>query len=983
MRRAAALAAALLAVVPAPAAAGFAVDRTPVDAHDQIETNSPHGVASASGDDITAAAASTLSAASLTPTSAELVLTGHAGSWWVKQTAPSAGNCTPGEADYSHALSGLAASTAYTYKAYSATGCGAAAEIVGVTFTTPSPADRKPGEDVSTLSDAGNDAPKGVWSDGTTVWVADADDDKVYAYKLSDGSRDAGKDFTTLSAAGNGDPWGLWSDGVTMWVLDWGDDKIYAYKMSDKSRDASKDFTLSAASGNTGPIGLWSDGVTMWVLDWGDDKIYAYKMSDRSRDASKDFNTLFATGGSDPVGLWSDGVTMWAADGNHDKVYAYRMSDGSRDAGKDFATLSDAGNNYPVDLWSDGATMWVADGADGKLYAYHAHPALVPSGIAVVSATLELTGYAGAWWVKQTSPGAGICTAGESDYSHALSGLTGATAYTYKAYSSSDCGTGDEIVGLAFTTADPSALSVSDVTQTTATLTISNYRAKWWHKRTTPAAAACTEIAASTSTASLVDLTASTAYTYTAYDESGCSAADKIDSVSFTAAAPRTLTATDVTHASATLTIANHSGDWYHRQTQPSTGTCSSAVSAAAASLEGLSGSTSYTWKAYGDSTCSDDIASASFTTSPTPSDPGGSNLGGSNPGGGSPGGGSPGSGGSGAAKPIRVSGSDRYATAAAAANQFVALLEQAPALGGAGRHADTVIVASGEAFPDALAASALARTLEAPVVLTPHGRLDAAVKSFVVRNRISKVVIVGGPAAVSDRVAEALRALSGVKSVERHAGPDRYATAARIAQAVGTPGNLCGSTTPTVIVTTGQDYPDALVAGPLAYRGRHPIVLTARDRLPAATAEYLRTSGAKQAVIVGGLAAVSEAVADAVEALGLATSRVSGSDRADTSAQFARRFNANSGPSCYRRDTVGLATGWAFPDALAAAALLGRYGAPLLLTDPKGVPEPLIDYAASGKLQPDFDQPPIVTIGGRNAVPSDHPTKLLAALPR
>ena len=67
----------------------------------------------------------------------------------------------------------------------------------------------------------------------------------------------------------------------------------------------------------------------------------------------------------------------------------------------------------------------------------------------------------------------------------------------------------------------------------------------------------------------------------------------------------------DVTVTAASTLSAAGNG----RQTQPSTGICSSAVSAAAASLEGLSGSTSYTWKAYSDSTCSDDIASASFTT--------------------------------------------------------------------------------------------------------------------------------------------------------------------------------------------------------------------------------------------------------------------------------------------------------------------------------------------------------------------------------
>ena len=70
------------------------------------------------------------------------------------------------------------------------------------------------------LFGAGNDCRIGLWSDGTTIWVSDHDDDKLYAYTLSSGERDAGKDFNTLDAAFNRNPRGIWSDGDTMWVAD-------------------------------------------------------------------------------------------------------------------------------------------------------------------------------------------------------------------------------------------------------------------------------------------------------------------------------------------------------------------------------------------------------------------------------------------------------------------------------------------------------------------------------------------------------------------------------------------------------------------------------------------------------------------------------------------------------------------------------------------------------------------------------------------
>ena len=91
-------------------------------------------------------------------------------------------------------------------------------------------------------------------------------------------ARDSGKDFNTLSAAGNNDPIGIWSDGTTMWVGDPADNKIYAYKMSDKSHDSARDFNIPAGAGHINRDGIWSDGETMWVADGTDDKIYAYAL---------------------------------------------------------------------------------------------------------------------------------------------------------------------------------------------------------------------------------------------------------------------------------------------------------------------------------------------------------------------------------------------------------------------------------------------------------------------------------------------------------------------------------------------------------------------------------------------------------------------------------------------------------------------------------------------------------------------------------
>ena len=86
----------------------------------------------------------------------------------------------------------------------------------------------------------------GIWSDGETLWAADTEDDKLYAYELAGGARDESKDFNTLSAAGNQDPAGIWSDRETMWVADSEDDMLYAYRMSDRTRNRSATLNRSA-----------------------------------------------------------------------------------------------------------------------------------------------------------------------------------------------------------------------------------------------------------------------------------------------------------------------------------------------------------------------------------------------------------------------------------------------------------------------------------------------------------------------------------------------------------------------------------------------------------------------------------------------------------------------------------------------------------------------------------------------------------------
>ena len=118
--------------------------------------------------------------------------------------------------------------------------------------------------------DAANSSPVGLWSDGTHLWVLDRHGgdlpprpntnpgSRVFAYVLATGARVTGREFNLSTA--NSSPRGLWSDGTTVWVLD--RSRVFAYVLASGARVAGREFNLLT---NSSPVGLWSDGTHLWV----------------------------------------------------------------------------------------------------------------------------------------------------------------------------------------------------------------------------------------------------------------------------------------------------------------------------------------------------------------------------------------------------------------------------------------------------------------------------------------------------------------------------------------------------------------------------------------------------------------------------------------------------------------------------------------------------------------------------------------------
>lgn len=267
-----------------------------------------------------------------------------------------------------------------------------------------------------------------------------------------------------------------------------------------------------------------------------------------------------------------------------------------------------------------------------------------------------------------------------------------------------------------------------------------------------------------------------------------------------------------------------------------------------------------------------------------------------------------------------RLSGPNAYGTMQAVARAAGAF----PAESGG-----TVVVATGEGYWDALAASGLAGRLGAPIIITPTAHLGDEARAEIERIRPTRVYVTGGDSAVSDAVLDQLRGL--VADVQRISGSRAPETAISIYR-TGT------GWSKTAIVATCNGYWDALSIAPYAYAKAAPIFLTQLSGDPAGrvlspeTLDALRSGGFSEVVIVGGDESVALSVEDQIRSIGATPQRLSGPNAIDTSAATARWELARG----MRAEGMGVASGQGYWDALTGAALTGKLGSVLVLTNPQ-----------------------------------------------
>jgi len=290
------------------------------------------------------------------------------------------------------------------------------------------------------------------------------------------------------------------------------------------------------------------------------------------------------------------------------------------------------------------------------------------------------------------------------------------------------------------------------------------------------------------------------------------------------------------------------------------------------------------------------------------------------------------------------------------------------------------VWVATGENFPDALAAGAAAGVAVAPLLLVKQNEIPTTVENQLedfATAGASRVYIVGGADVVSRGVEDALKALPGAPDVVRLSGTTRYGTAAKVYEE-----EACGFE---VFLATGTNFPDAIAGGALAgsfnsvfptFLGVGAILLANSSGVPQETINAMNNCNSDSVTFLGGtdvLPASLQTQIDAEVPTVTDFKRLSGATRYETAVEIAKEFTLAP------VDKVYLTVGDNFPDALAGGPAAARdpatFGSPILLSKKDCIPASVNTYLNS--LNGGAGPTDIVMLGGTDVLSNAAPSRV------
>jgi len=295
-----------------------------------------------------------------------------------------------------------------------------------------------------------------------------------------------------------------------------------------------------------------------------------------------------------------------------------------------------------------------------------------------------------------------------------------------------------------------------------------------------------------------------------------------------------------------------------------------------------------------------------------------------------------------------RISGSDRYQTAIAISQNGWQTSAYA-------------VLSRGDDFADASCAGPLAQKYEAPILLTQPAELNRDTLAELKRLGVSHLFIIGGPRAVPQRVEDALKN-SGISTIERIYGADRYETSVKIAEKLGSPTQA--------VLANGSDYPDALAVSVVAAKRGMPILLTAKNSLPAVISHYFKANPITTTYVIGGTDVIGRNPESSVPG----STRLAGDGRYQTNIAILKNFESEFNFENIYVATGGGSRGNEFADALTGAVLAAKTSSPLILTG-QTVAAGTADYLKAKLLL----ATKVTGLGGQGAVPASVLTELLS----
>ncbi|WP_164990424.1 cell wall-binding repeat-containing protein [Agromyces albus] len=189
-----------------------------------------------------------------------------------------------------------------------------------------------------------------------------------------------------------------------------------------------------------------------------------------------------------------------------------------------------------------------------------------------------------------------------------------------------------------------------------------------------------------------------------------------------------------------------------------------------------------------------------------------------------------------------RYAGADRYA---ASRNLVDAIFDEG---------VEVLYISTGANFPDALSASAAAGSKSSPVLLVPGfaSTLDSATLALVDDLAPDAIRIAGGVNSVSPGIQSALAGRA--PSVTRLGGADRFVASQTINQDAF-------STSASVYVANGFNFPDALAGAALAARNSSPLYVTPTTCLAQGLPAETGRLGSTKLILLGGPNSLTPAV--------------------------------------------------------------------------------------------------------------------------